>query len=200
MSSVYKKLAKARVTLQGVDLKKSGHNKFANYYYFELGDFLPTVNKIFDELGLCDVIKFGQEMAVLDIFDTESGEVATFTSPMASASLKGCHDIQNLGATQTYLRRYLWVTAMGIVEHDALDGSKPIDVAEICKQAVDRNKKSVDAVKDYLADPTDANIQLAKEAFAEIKEEDQMAMWKAPTKVSTAPFSTEERKLLKGII
>tara|TARA_R110002012_G_scaffold84647_1_gene211529 strand:+ start:65 stop:712 length:648 start_codon:yes stop_codon:yes gene_type:complete len=204
-NSIYKKISKARITLQGIDLKKSGHNKFANYHYFELGDFLPTVNKIFDELGLCDVIRFGQDMAVLDIFDTETGEVATFTSPMASANLKGCHDIQNLGATQTYLRRYLWVTAMGIVEHDALDGSKPIDKskepteAQLCKDAVARNRKSVNAVKEYLGDPTDDNIQLAREAFNEIIEEDQMAMWKAPTKVYTAPFTTEERKLLKGV-
>jgi hypothetical protein len=40
---------------------------------------------------------------------------------MSSAALKGCHDVQNLGAVQTYLRRYLWVNAFEIVEHDALE-------------------------------------------------------------------------------
>jgi hypothetical protein len=45
---------------------------------------------------------------------------------MAEANLKGCHPIQNLGAVETYTRRYLWVTAMEIVEHDALDSSAPI--------------------------------------------------------------------------
>ena len=45
---------------------------------------------------------------------------------MSSAALKGCHEVQNLGAVQTYLRRYLWVTAMEIVEHDALDSSEPL--------------------------------------------------------------------------
>jgi hypothetical protein len=45
---------------------------------------------------------------------------------MADANLKGCHPIQNLGAVETYTRRYLWVTAMEIVEHDALDSSAPI--------------------------------------------------------------------------
>jgi hypothetical protein len=44
-----------------------------------------------------------------------------FKSPMSTAELKGCHAIQNLGAVQTYLRRYLWVAAMEIVEHDSLD-------------------------------------------------------------------------------
>jgi hypothetical protein len=40
---------------------------------------------------------------------------------MSSAALKGCHDVQNLGAVQTYLRRYLWTNAFEIVEHDAID-------------------------------------------------------------------------------
>jgi len=31
------------------------------------------------------------------------------------------HDVQNLGAVQTYLRRYLYVNAFEIVEHDAID-------------------------------------------------------------------------------
>jgi hypothetical protein len=40
---------------------------------------------------------------------------------MSSAALKGCHDVQNLGAVQTYLRRYLWVNAFEIVENDQLE-------------------------------------------------------------------------------
>jgi hypothetical protein len=42
---------------------------------------------------------------------------------MSTAALKGCHEVQNLGAVQTYLRRYLWVAALEIVEHDALDAT-----------------------------------------------------------------------------
>ena len=37
------------------------------------------------------------------------------------------HDVQNLGAVQTYLRRYLYVNAFEIVEHDTLDKSKPAE-------------------------------------------------------------------------
>jgi hypothetical protein len=44
-------------------------------------------------------------------------------SPMGSASLKGCHEVQNIGAVETYQRRYLWVAALEIVEHDALDAT-----------------------------------------------------------------------------
>jgi hypothetical protein len=120
---VYAKLQKARMMLQAAPIKKSGHNKFANYHYFELGDFLPTINQIFNELGLCSVISFDKELATLRIVDTDNGSSITFTSPMAEANLKGTHPIQNLGAVETYSRRYLYVTALEIVEHDALDAT-----------------------------------------------------------------------------
>jgi len=71
--SVHKKLMQARVTLQSTKLQKSGHNKFAQYYYFELGDFLPEIQNIFNNLGLCGVISFNHEMATLSITDMEDG-------------------------------------------------------------------------------------------------------------------------------
>jgi hypothetical protein len=121
--SVYKKLQQARIALQGKKLTKSGKNKFAGYDYFELGDFLPTIQTICNDVGLCGVVSFNHEMAFLQINDVEDGTSIMFTSPMSSAALKGCHDVQNLGAVQTYLRRYLWTNAFEIVEHDALDAT-----------------------------------------------------------------------------
>jgi hypothetical protein len=130
--NVYQKLNKARLELQSTELTKSGHNKFAGYKYFELGDFLPTINSIFDKVGLSGVISFGSELATLTIVSVDDGSKIEITSPMADAQLKGCHPIQNLGAVETYTRRYLWVTAMEIVEHDALDSSQPVvDVVEL---------------------------------------------------------------------
>ena len=129
--SVHKKLMTARIKLQQTELKKSGHNKFSNYYYFELGDFLPAVQKIFAELNLCGVVSFSDTLASLTIIDCEDNSSLVINSPMSTAALKGCHEVQNLGAVQTYLRRYLWVTAMEIVEHDALDAS---DEAEVKKE------------------------------------------------------------------
>jgi hypothetical protein len=128
---VHKKLMEARLLLQHAPLKKSGHNKFAGYSYFELGDFLPTINSIFYKTGLCGVVSFGKELASLTITDTEDGSEIVLTSPMAEANLKGCHPIQNLGAVETYTRRYLWVSAMEIVEHDALDSSAPLKEEKI---------------------------------------------------------------------
>ena len=120
---VYKKLVEARLKLQGMELSKSGHNKFAGYRYFELGDFLPAIQTIFKEVGLVDAISFTQDLATMVIYDIDDGSAITFTSPMGSAQLKGCHEVQNIGAVETYQRRYLYVTALAIVEHDALDAT-----------------------------------------------------------------------------
>jgi hypothetical protein len=121
--TVYKKLQEARILLQNTKLNKSGKNKFAGYEYFELGDFLPQIQQICKDVGLCGVLSFNHDMAYLQITDVEDGTSIMFTSPMSSAALKGCHDVQNLGAVQTYLRRYLWTNAFEIVEHDALDAT-----------------------------------------------------------------------------
>ena len=123
--NVYTKLNHARERFHSRQLKKSGHNKFANYYYFELGDFVIPALEIFKDVGLTSVISFTKDYADMRIVNTDKpDESITITSPMSTAALKGCHEVQNLGAVQTYLRRYLWVAALEIVEHDALDSSE----------------------------------------------------------------------------
>lgn len=123
--SALKKLMQARIALQQKDLKKSGENKFAGYKYFELGDFIPQTMQIFADLDLASVVTFEHNIATLTITDCEDSTTVVITSPVAEANLKGAHAIQNLGAAQSYLRRYLWLCAMEIVEHDAIDSSEP---------------------------------------------------------------------------
>jgi hypothetical protein len=134
---IYDKLQQARIALQSMELKKSGHNKFAGYKYFELGDFLPAVNNIFGNLGLCQTLEFDKELATMRIFDRDTGGQIKFTCPMASANLKGCHEVQNLGASITYISRYLFVMALSICEHDAIDASEPVAPASAKPITVD---------------------------------------------------------------
>ena len=122
---VHKKLMQARVELQAMPLKKSGHNKFAGYNYFELGDFLPQVNAIFHRLGLCSVVSFDAEYASLTITDVDDGTCIVITSPMVEANMKGASPIQSLGGCQTYQRRYLYLCATDLVEGDSFDASAP---------------------------------------------------------------------------
>ena len=125
--SVHKKLMQARVKLLSVDMKKSGQNKFAGYSYFELGDFIPHVQTIFNDLGLCGVVSFTHSHAELTITDVEDGTIIVVSTPMAEANLKGAHPIQNLGAVLSYQRRYLWMAAMELVEGDAIDSAPPVE-------------------------------------------------------------------------
>ena len=121
--AVHAKLNKARLKFHAMPLKKSGRNAYAGYSYFELGDFLIPALRIFDEIGLCATISFSTDYATMHIVDVEDGSQIVINSPMGSANLKGCHEIQNIGACETYSTRYLWVAALQIVEHDALDAT-----------------------------------------------------------------------------
>lgn len=126
MTNVFKKLQNVRHAFASANIKKSGKNKFAGYEYFELGDFIPVINKMFDEAGLIGVVRFTQEEGSLAIYNTEKpDEKIVFTSPMVFASNPKGQAIQDLGSTHTYMRRYLWLMAMEIVEHDAVDSAAP---------------------------------------------------------------------------
>lgn len=136
--NIYEKLQIIRCQLQKEPLKKSGENTYAGYEYFELQDFLPRTNELMLENKITSIISFGIDMAVLTIIDIEKPEdKLLFTSPMSEATLKGCHAVQNLGAVQTYLRRYLYIAAFEIVENDNLDSITGKD-----KTAVTEDKKS----------------------------------------------------------
>ena len=119
--SVHSKLNQARIKFHSLPLKKSGHNKFAGYRYFELGDFLVPALKICDEVGISCTISFASDNATMRIVDIEDCSAIILNSPMADASTKGQLPIQSLGSQHTYLRRYLWMLALEIVEHDAID-------------------------------------------------------------------------------
>ena len=149
---VFKKLQQARVNLLDANLKKSGKNKFAGFEYFELGDFMPTINKIFLDIGLCGVVHFTVDYAVLTIYDaeSESGECIDFRSPMVFASNPKGQAIQDLGSTHTYLRRYLWLLAMDIVESDTVDA---LPQKETPKAPPAEAPKVIETPKKKAADP-----------------------------------------------
>lgn len=120
--NIYEKLQKARNELKAMKLKKSGENKFAKYTYYELEDFLPAIQDLCEKHKMVATISFTNEYATLTLVDSEKLEdKICFTSPMVKSEMKGMTNIQTLGATQTYQRRYLYMTAFEIVEVDGTD-------------------------------------------------------------------------------
>lgn len=134
--TVYKKLQWARHELSKANLKKTGHNSYGGWFYYELGDFIPTVHKLFDEVGLCGVVTF-EETATLTIHNSEDGSFIEFATPIVYAEAAKGQPIQMLGSTHTYLRRYLWLMAMELVESDTVDAeeqeAKPEPVKVVTK-------------------------------------------------------------------
>lgn len=126
---VYKALATARVKLQEESLKKTGENKYSNFTYFELKDFLPTINKINLELNLLSMFHFPNETtdkkATLTIMSTEDGSSIVFGSEVAECVMRTkegrINPIQEQGARHTYIRRYLYLEAYEIAENDLVD-------------------------------------------------------------------------------
>jgi hypothetical protein len=138
-----KKIQECKVELQQKDIKKTAHNEYGKYYYFELGDFVPLINEMCLQHNLSNNIDYPEgTKAILTITDLESGEEKTWDMPLKVVPLKNCTEMQNIGAAQTYARKYLYQTAFEIAEHDSMDGGEtPIDEDEILKQ------KPIDPVK-----------------------------------------------------
>jgi hypothetical protein len=130
--TVYKKLQAARLQLVNSGIKKTGHNTYGGWFYYELGDFIPTVHKIFDEIGLCGVVTF-EETATLTIHNSDDGSFIEFATPIVYAEAAKGQPIQMLGSTHTYLRRYLWLMAMELVEADVVDAEKQEEKSEPVK-------------------------------------------------------------------
>jgi hypothetical protein len=184
MTTVYMKLNAAREKFHSLKLTKTGENKFAGYKYFELGDFLIPALAVFREFDLCAVVSFTKEMASMTITNIVDGTQIVLTSPMGSAALKGCHEVQNIGAVETYQRRYLWVAALEIVEHDALDattGKEKIVHRPTGEPLVNPARMSIiadvaDSIKQHMA--SDDLVGAYEEASGLTDPEERTALWK----------------------
>ena len=124
-------------------LKKSGKNKFAGYEYFELQDILPSAHDVFNKVGLCGVFSIFDNVASLQVYETDTGASISFQSPLVMAENAKGQAIQSMGSTHTYFRRYLWLMALELTEHDAVDSSDPGDKKpepkpELKKEVIDQ--------------------------------------------------------------
>lgn len=160
---VYAKLQKCRVELQNMELKKSGHNKFVGYRYFELRDFLPAINTLFDVYGLCYSLQFDRDMANMFVVDVDTGSSIKFCCPMEPAVLKGCQPVQNLGGSLTYISRYLLCLALAVSESDIVDASEPLKEKKTIS-ATDGAKDALDARLAALVDKLSSHIQAQYDA------------------------------------
>lgn len=141
--NVYGKLIEARKRFLDAGVKKKGVNRYAEFKYFRLDEIIPTKQEIFREVGLADVITFGNEVATLTIYNVDNpDESIDFMSQLAPDESMIKNPIQKVGAIQTYVRRYLYLLALDIIESDGIEETtdKPVEVEE--KSAKTKVKKS----------------------------------------------------------
>lgn len=138
--NIFEKIQTVRVDLAKNGLKKGKKNEYAGYTYYELSDFLPRIMQLCSEQKIFPVVSFTAETATLTVYDCEKPEAKVeITTPMSTAQLKACHPVQNLGAVQTYLRRYLYIAMFEIVESDKIEATTSKDPATLPAVAAPSN-------------------------------------------------------------
>ena len=207
IGNLAKALCKAQNELGGA--VKNSSNPFFKSSYSSLTDVVKAIKQPFADNGL-SYSQFpitsdgGGGIGVVTILMHNSGEwlESEFYLPLAKK------DPQGGGSAVTYARRYALQAMAGIptVDDDgeaAMMRGKPVDndqqdKEDACAEMVEKHIDSLNFIRLRLSSGHDHDIAYAKEAFGEINEEDQRKLWVAPSKVSTAFFTTEERRLLKG--
>lgn len=186
--NVYQKLIKARAMFLQEEIKKTGKNMKLDFKYFELSDIVPVATRIFDEVGLLPIVNFTETTASLEMANVDNPEetivfLAPFTqiTPVVSTRTGNAvmNEMQALGSSITYMRRYLYMIAMDICEDDTIDSDTgikaPTPVAKPTRTApatpVERKevKEGLTAVNEQA---TDLQIKGLKAVLKKLKDTD----------------------------
>lgn len=190
-SNVYQKLIQARLTFMEGGVEKTGKNMFMSFKYFELEDIVPRATKIFNDIGLLPVVRFEDGQAKMDVINTDNpDEVVTFTAPFDKIEpiisnekgTRATNSMQALGASITYMRRYLYMIALDICEADEIDGhlgeeSAPKTVAaKPAQKKIPVTPQQREQVKEHLTAPaekaSDLQIRGLKNVLKKLREAD----------------------------
>lgn len=176
-TNVRSKLSQARLQFLKRGVKKTGKNMSLEFKYFELEDIIPAAVEIFAELGLVTTTNFDGERAVMTVYNTDDADepgiefVAPYREAAQIVSRSGnevTNAMQALGSSITYLRRYLWMMVLDIVEADDIDANlgaeeKPAEKPK--KPATVEERK--EAKKELVKENADENA--SKEQIKELK-------------------------------
>lgn len=184
--NVYQKLLAARTKFLESNVEKSGKNMHLQFKYFELEDIVPTATRIFSEIGLIPIVTFDSEVATMTMVNTDNPEeTAVFFAPfnqlapiVSNSGNAVTNEMQALGSSITYMRRYLYMIALDICESDSVDagiGAKPAAPKPAEKKAPATQEQRQE-VKEHLTAPgdnaSDLQIKGLKAALKRLKDAD----------------------------
>lgn len=177
--NVYQKLTEARKRFAAAEIKKTGVNRYAEFKYFTLEDIVPAKNQIFDELGLVDCISFNDDRAILALYNGDNVEEKPicFTSQLAPDESLIKNPIQKVGAIQTYVRRYLYMLALDIVEADTIEAitDKPEEKKPAKSKKPASPEKREEVKKELIdedGDATEVQIKSIKKGLKKLRDAD----------------------------
>lgn len=181
--NIYHKLNIARKMLLDSQIKKTGKNIALEFTYFTLDDIVPHIIKIFNELGIIHKITINEKVATITIINCDNDkEVIEFALPfipitpiITNTGKKATNEMQALGSSITYIRRYLYLIALDICEEDTIDKNleKEDDTPLLNTHNTIFNQLERTQIKKELTDAdgraTDLQINALKEKLKELR-------------------------------
>ena len=145
---VFAKITEAKYRMSLEAIKPSGKNDYQKFEYLELKDFIPKANKIFRDLKLNTQFDFSNPLeAKLIVRDLESQTMTEFVTQLPEVTEKTPNKfIQQVGALQTYARRYLYIQMLDLTVHDEIDEKSGLGNSNNKRRSVNKQKptKSTD--------------------------------------------------------
>lgn len=151
MANIYEKLDLAREEIFSKQINKEGVGDTGTrkYNYFRLEEIIPLVKTACKNQNLFYFTTFGDNEGTLTIINLDNiDEKIAFKTPISTNAMRGGTEVQNIGAMHTYLRRYLYVLAFDIIEHDAVDDDPTINQNE--QDKLINNLKSLKITKEII--------------------------------------------------
>lgn len=185
--NVYQKLILAREEFLKSEIEQSGKNMHLSFKYFELKDIVPTITKIFAKMGLLAIMNFTDEKGVVTIVNTDNPEeTIDFFAPfnqiepiVSNTGKQATNNMQALGSSITYMRRYLYLIAMDICVNDeiepTIDKTTNAATTGASKQKPATPAKRIEFKKNLTAvedNASDIQIKGLKNVLKKLKEKD----------------------------
>lgn len=156
--NVYQKLNEAREKFLNMGVEKSGKNMHLSFKYFELDDIVPQATKIFNEIGIISLVRFSDETAAISIINTDNAEEEiVFTAPfnqikpiVSNSGKQATNEMQALGSSITYMRRYLYMIALDICEADSIEANLGVDAPKEDKKSVPLSNEKTTEPKKFI--------------------------------------------------
>ena len=127
IKNVVNALAKFQKDLRPITKESTGSTGRGNYKYASLPHIWSKVEPLLEKNGLlCLTIPFvedgrnGINVNLIHVESCERMDLGRFIEPSGIGNIK--NPIQAMGANMTYLRRYVVVTALGIIVDEDTDG------------------------------------------------------------------------------